>query len=48
MTEANKIVLVAFHMLGEDQMWYMKLEQEEPGLTWASLKIIATYILDLH
>lgn len=38
--KADKIGLATFHMLGEDHMYHMKLEQEEQRLTWDSLKTL--------
>ncbi|XP_057992829.1 uncharacterized protein LOC131173948 isoform X1 [Hevea brasiliensis] len=36
--ETEKVSLATFHMIGEVQLWFYKLEQEEAGLLWHSFK----------
>ncbi|KAG6522290.1 hypothetical protein ZIOFF_019428 [Zingiber officinale] len=37
-TEADKVGLVAFHMVGEAQLWFDQVEQEEPEITWKQFR----------
>lgn len=39
---AERISLAAFHMLGEAQLWYYKLKQEEPDITWVKFSEFCT------
>ncbi|XP_019053919.1 PREDICTED: uncharacterized protein LOC109114927 [Nelumbo nucifera] len=36
--EKDKVSLVAFHMTDEAQLWFYRVEQEEPGLNWDQFK----------
>lgn len=40
---AEKVSLAAFHMLGEAHLWYYKLKQEEPDITWAKFSEYCTF-----
>ncbi|WCJ37220.1 hypothetical protein M5689_018372 [Euphorbia peplus] len=36
--EKDKVILAAFHTTEEAQLWFYRLEQEEPGLGWNQFK----------
>ncbi|XP_010264784.1 PREDICTED: uncharacterized protein LOC104602705 [Nelumbo nucifera] len=36
--DRDKVSLAAFHLTEEAQLWFYRLEQEEPGLGWAQFK----------
>ncbi|KAG6480980.1 hypothetical protein ZIOFF_057571 [Zingiber officinale] len=37
-TEADKVGLAAFHLVGEAQLWFDQVEQEEPEMTWKQFR----------
>ena len=37
-SEGDKVGLAAFHMVGEAQLWFYRLEQEELGISWEQFK----------
>ncbi|KAG6518122.1 hypothetical protein ZIOFF_021524 [Zingiber officinale] len=37
-TEADKVGLPAFHLVGEAQLWFDQVEQEEPEMTWKQFR----------
>lgn len=36
--EDDKVGIAAFHLIGEAQLWFYKISQEEPRLPWATFK----------